>query len=161
MASGLTETTTWTSVDLPYVKSSDIHLKAISHEIPQAWITKISFKINHLKCHSNLPGPNELNMVTHQLDRHCPIIVMPVLHQSINVKSGIKHIYIYICITWNKIRMLYTNNVWSICHCLIAWRVCSQSQSLNIIAMYYHIQFILGRPENFCNWPLWDVAITF
>ena len=41
------QTITWTSVDLSSAKYSDIHLNAISHEMPQSSITKISLK-NHL-----------------------------------------------------------------------------------------------------------------
>ena len=51
---------TWTNVDWSSVKSSEIHLRAISHKIPQPLITKISMKITYLKFLSNLPGANEL-----------------------------------------------------------------------------------------------------
>ena len=37
-----------------------IHIRAISEEIPQPSITKITY----LKFHSNFPGANELNQVT-------------------------------------------------------------------------------------------------
>ena len=36
---------TWTNVELSSVRSSDIHLKAISKELPLSSITEISFKI--------------------------------------------------------------------------------------------------------------------
>ena len=42
------------------MKSSDIHHRAISQEMPQPSITKISLKITYLKFHSNFPGVNEL-----------------------------------------------------------------------------------------------------
>ena len=42
---------TWTNVDWSSVTYSDIHLRAISQEIPQPWIPKISLKINYLKFH--------------------------------------------------------------------------------------------------------------
>ena len=42
------------------MKSSDIHIKAISQEIPQPSITKICLKITCLKFHSNFLGANEL-----------------------------------------------------------------------------------------------------
>ena len=45
---------------LPSVMSNDIHLRAISQEIPQPSITKISFRITYLIFHLNLPGANEL-----------------------------------------------------------------------------------------------------
>ena len=45
------------------VRSSDIHLRAITKEMPQQSIIKISLKIIHLKYHSNLPGANELSMI--------------------------------------------------------------------------------------------------
>ena len=60
----------WTCATSPYgttttgrlssVRSSDIHLGAISQWIPEASITKISLHIICLKFHSNLPGANEL-----------------------------------------------------------------------------------------------------
>ena len=40
--------------------SSGIHLRAVSQEILEPPITKISLKIGFLKFHSNLPGANEL-----------------------------------------------------------------------------------------------------
>ena len=49
------------NVDLSSARSSDIHLRASSQEIPQPSITEIIWKINDLKCHWNLPGANELN----------------------------------------------------------------------------------------------------
>ena len=42
------------------MKSSDIHIRAISQEIPQLSITKIHLKIPYLKFHTNFPGANEL-----------------------------------------------------------------------------------------------------
>ena len=51
---------TWTDVDESSVKSSDIHTRAISQEMPQPLITKICLKITYLKFHSNFPGNNEL-----------------------------------------------------------------------------------------------------
>ena len=53
---------TWTNVDLLSVRSSGIHLKAISQEIPQPPFTKVSLKITYLKLSWNLPGANELNV---------------------------------------------------------------------------------------------------
>ena len=44
-----------------HLKSSDIHIRAISQEMPQPSITKIRLKITYLKFHSNFPGANELN----------------------------------------------------------------------------------------------------
>ena len=42
------------------MKSNDIHIRAISQEMPQKSITKIHLKITYLKFHSNFPGANEL-----------------------------------------------------------------------------------------------------
>ena len=42
------------------MKSSDIHIRAISLEMPQPSITKICLKSTYLKFHSNFPGTNEL-----------------------------------------------------------------------------------------------------
>ena len=41
---------TWTNVDLSSVRSTNIHLRVISHDIPQQSVTKIIY----LKFHSNL-----------------------------------------------------------------------------------------------------------
>ena len=43
-----------------HLKSSDIHSRAISQEMPQPSITKIRLKITYLKFHSNFSGANEL-----------------------------------------------------------------------------------------------------
>ena len=51
---------TWTNVDWSSVKSSDIHIRAISQEMPQPSITKFRLKITYLNFHSNFPGTNEL-----------------------------------------------------------------------------------------------------
>ena len=51
---------TWTNVDFASVRSSHIHLWAISQEIPQPPVTKISLEIIYLQVNSNLPGVNEL-----------------------------------------------------------------------------------------------------
>ena len=53
---------TLTNVDLSPIRSSDIHLRAITQEIPQPSISKISVKIEYLKFHSNPPGANKLNV---------------------------------------------------------------------------------------------------
>ena len=58
---------TWTNVDWSSVKSSDIHITAISQEMPQQPIFKICLKIACLKFHSNFPGANELK---HELSYH-------------------------------------------------------------------------------------------
>ena len=50
---------TWTNVDLSSVRSSDIQLRAISQDIHQPSIIKISMKITYLKFHSNVQGANE------------------------------------------------------------------------------------------------------
>ena len=51
---------TWTNVDWSSVKSSDIHIRAISQEMPQPSIPKMGLKITYLKFHSNFSGANEL-----------------------------------------------------------------------------------------------------
>ena len=53
----------WNNVDLSSVRSRIIHLRASSQEIPQPLITEIIWKIKYLKCHSNFPGTNELNIL--------------------------------------------------------------------------------------------------
>ena len=48
------------------MRSSGIHLRPISQEIPQPSITEIIWKIKDLKFHSNFPGANELkNWIWH------------------------------------------------------------------------------------------------
>ena len=42
---------TWTNADWSSVKSNDIHIRAISQEMPQPSITKIYLKITCLKFH--------------------------------------------------------------------------------------------------------------
>ena len=54
---------TWTNVDWSSVKSSDIHIRAISQEMPQPSIIKICLKIICLKFTSNFPGANEFRKV--------------------------------------------------------------------------------------------------
>ena len=51
---------TWTNVDLSSLRPSDVHLRAISLEILQPSVTKISFKIIFQTFYWNLPGANEL-----------------------------------------------------------------------------------------------------
>ena len=55
---------TWTNVYLSSGRSSDIHLKAISEDIPQPLITKVSLRITYLRFHANLSGANELIAIT-------------------------------------------------------------------------------------------------
>ena len=52
----------WTNVDLWSLRSSDVHLRAISLEISQPSVTKISLKIIFLRFYWNLPGTNELTL---------------------------------------------------------------------------------------------------
>ena len=54
---------TWTIVDLSSVRSSDNQPRAISQEISQPLITKISMKITDLKFYSYFSGANELIVV--------------------------------------------------------------------------------------------------
>ena len=51
---------TWTNVDWSSVKSSDVHMRAVSQEIPQPLTTKISLKITRIKFTLDLPEANEL-----------------------------------------------------------------------------------------------------
>ena len=54
---------TWTNVDFDFssLRNSDIHLMAVSQEMPQPSTTEIILKITCIKFYSNLPGVNELN----------------------------------------------------------------------------------------------------
>ena len=51
---------TWTNVDWSSVKSNDIHIRAISQQMPQPSITKFRLKITCLEFQSNFPGASEL-----------------------------------------------------------------------------------------------------
>ena len=62
---------TWTNVDLSWVRSSGLHLRAILQETPQPSVTKISLKITYLKFCSNLPGANELKVNLSGTSRIC------------------------------------------------------------------------------------------
>ena len=53
--------TCWTNVDWSSVKSSEIHIMAISQEMPQPSSTKIRLKITCLKFHSNFSGGQWVN----------------------------------------------------------------------------------------------------
>ena len=61
------------NVDWSSVKSSDIHIKAISQQMPQPSITKIRLKITYLKFSSNFPGANELTVAGVILHKMLPI----------------------------------------------------------------------------------------
>ena len=54
---------TWTNIDLSSVRSSGIHLRAISREMPQPPFTTFSLKITYMKLNWNLPGANELMLL--------------------------------------------------------------------------------------------------
>ena len=43
------------------MKSNNIHIRAISQQMPQPAITKIYLKMTYLKLHSNFPGADELS----------------------------------------------------------------------------------------------------
>ena len=62
-----------TNVDLSSLRSSDVHLMAISFEISQPSVTKISLKIIFLRFHWNLPGASELKCIhyTRLPPQHC------------------------------------------------------------------------------------------
>ena len=53
---------TWTNVELA-LKFSDVHLRAISLELSQPSITKISLKFIFLRFYWNIPAANELKSV--------------------------------------------------------------------------------------------------
>ena len=54
------------------MKSSDIHVRSISEEMPQPPITEICLKITYVKFHSNFPGANEL-MQNYQVYKSLPM----------------------------------------------------------------------------------------
>ena len=65
MACCRTAPSPYLNLDWSSVKPSDIHIRAISEEMPQPVITKIHLKITYLKFHSNFPGANELIVSFH------------------------------------------------------------------------------------------------
>ena len=65
---------TWTKVDRSSVKSSGIHFRANSQEMPLPSITKIWLKITCLKFNSNFPGADELT--------HCDLNTMVCIAQT-------------------------------------------------------------------------------
>ena len=60
------QASTWTNdyLSSATARPSEIHLGAISHEIPQQSVAEFSLEITYLKFHSNLPGAGDLNDVT-------------------------------------------------------------------------------------------------
>ena len=54
---------TWTNVNLSSLWSIDVHLRAVSVEISQPSVTKISLNIIFLRFYWNLPGVSELTRV--------------------------------------------------------------------------------------------------
>ena len=58
---------TWTNFGLLSVRSIENHLRAISNEIPQQSVIKISFRITCPKLYSNLSGVYEF---THKTSKH-------------------------------------------------------------------------------------------
>ena len=79
---------TWANVDLLSVRSSDVHLSAISQEIPTSnpSIIKISLKIIYLKVHSNITVVNELKYFS---------IVSKQIWHIIKILHDIKQMLIY------------------------------------------------------------------
>ena len=61
------------------VKASDIHMRAVSQEIPQPSVTEISLKISYLKLNSNLPGASKLIPLTNITELH----PWPMVHNFI------------------------------------------------------------------------------
>ena len=51
---------TLTNIEWSSVKSSDIHIRVISQEMPQPSATEFRLKILYLEFNSNFPGANEL-----------------------------------------------------------------------------------------------------
>ena len=87
---------TWTSVKLSSVRSSNIHLRAISQELPQPSINKISFKFAYIKLCPNLLGANGLTMPTLALSfiprmthPHQFIVATVELFPEMNMLSGV------------------------------------------------------------------------
>ena len=90
---------TWTNVDLSSVRSSSIHLRAISYEIPQPPFTKISLEITYLKLNWNLPGANELRVNAYLL--LVALLLLPVESCLVTTLSLLLHIWpVIVCVPW-------------------------------------------------------------
>ena len=92
---------TWTNVDLSSVRSSDIHLRASSQEIPQPSITKINWKIKYLKCHSNFSGVNELRILNVKAQQYQPFTLWSELsRRPSSTWFIINGIYFVVIFSW-------------------------------------------------------------
>ena len=65
-----------TNVYLSSLRSSDVHLRAISLEIKQSSVTTISLKIIFLRFSRNLPGAYQLKVVIHKKIACCDLSVL-------------------------------------------------------------------------------------
>ena len=74
------------------------HLRAISQEIPQPSITKVSWKITFLNFHSNLPGANVISLPV------CYIFLVYIyrIAQIFDCIAGVKLLQ-----TWWKLSLLF------------------------------------------------------
>ena len=86
---------TWTNVDLSSVRSGDIQLRAISQEMPQQSIAKFSLKIinTYLKCHSNLPGANDLTLCLLWMPPSTRLAHSHILEHNLHLKPQITTMY--------------------------------------------------------------------
>ena len=83
---------TWTNVDSSSLRSHDVYLRAISLEISQPSVTKISLKIRFLRIYCNLSGANEL--INKQL-AHVVISPWKLLPTEAHNMSPVKQIFVW------------------------------------------------------------------
>ena len=111
---------TWTNVDLSSQRSRNVNLRAISLQISQPSVTKISLEMIFLGIYWNLPGVNELmclqmfyhlavlclgthipdckcwhDLFSFQLDKQ--LLLLKQFSHSIMLKGVIREIWIYFC----------------------------------------------------------------
>ena len=94
---GTKQAITFTNVDLSSLRYSDVHLRAISPDMSQPSVTKISLNIIFLRFYWNLPGANELN--SHS-KIHCSPNVNTYSEGSVKDKDAVMHTWINMASIW-------------------------------------------------------------
>ena len=128
------------------VKSTDIHIRAISQEMPHPSITQISLKITYLRFHSKFPGANELKSM--QLDGTLPtrllITVISTENHLIYVKPvsyPIAEWFIYVVPPFIGL----THKHLEFCKCLVSTMATNSFKF--IISDQCHTKFFMYREQ--------------
>ena len=89
------------------MKSSDIHIRAISQEMPQPSITKICLKITCLKFNSNFPGASELTASAQKTtDSYVNYMSLCLCHQQIELNETIVFLYLILASFLSDVRQI-------------------------------------------------------